>query len=70
MPPPGPLPRPRRHSVEIDVHANVGVVRPGERLVIAVSRMPKPAEQEELRMRMPGVDAVFVEANALVVYRP
>lgn len=63
----------RFQDLEIDVHTSVGIVRPGDKLVIAIgSRM---TDQEADRMKnhiqdqLPGVSVVLVEAEALVVYR-
>lgn len=50
------------------------VVRPGDTLVIAVSRITTPEQVERLKEgvaeHLPGVQAVVVEANQLAVYRP
>jgi hypothetical protein len=75
MPPAGPLPRASgsRHSIEVDVHASVGIVRPGDKLVIATGRHLDMHEAEQLmtrlREQLPGVEIVPVEASALIVYR-
>lgn len=76
MPPAGPSPRPSRsrNSIEVEVHASVGVVRSGDKLVIALPGDPPQAEVDDIRERMaadlPGVKVVIIPANALMVYRP
>lgn len=61
-------------TVEIDAHVSAGIVRPGDRLVIAVNRHLTLAEaatlRERLEARLPGVEVVPVEAAALMAYRP
>jgi hypothetical protein len=56
-------------SLEIDAHVNVGIVRPGDKLVIAVSRLPDEDEIAYLQAQIPGVEIVPIMASALVVYR-
>jgi len=61
-------------TVEIDAHVSVGIVRPGDKLVIAVNRRLSPSEvgalQYHYEKRLPGVEVVAVEAAALMAYRP
>jgi hypothetical protein len=61
-------------TAEIDAHVSVGIVRPGDRLVIAVNRRLTAAGaaalRERLGARLPGVEVVPVEAAALMAYRP
>jgi hypothetical protein len=60
-------------DLEIDVHASVGICRPGDKLVVALGRRltEKEAHDEAERIQgyLPGVTVVIVEAEALVVYR-
>jgi hypothetical protein len=60
-------------TVEIDAHVSAGIIRPGDKLVIAVARPLDMAEREKLReaveWSLPGVEAVVIQAEALVVYR-
>lgn len=75
MPPAGPPPRSRsRNSIEIDVDANVGIVRPGDKLVVATCRQLDLAEAEQMQRQLaenlPGVEAIILSgADSLVVYR-
>jgi hypothetical protein len=61
-------------GIEVDVHASVGVVRPGDTLVLATRRQLSQADADgykhRLQDRLPGVEVVIVAADALVVYRP
>jgi len=61
-------------TVEIDAHVSVGIVRPGDKLVIAVNRRITAAEADALRKRLearlPGIEVVPVEAVALMAFRP
>jgi hypothetical protein len=56
--------------MEIDVHTSVGIVRPGDKLVIAVARLLDEDEIAYLQAQVPGVEIVPIMASALVVYRP
>ncbi len=60
-------------SMEIDIHANIGLVRPGDKLVVAVGRRMSQAEvaegTERLEAQLPGVEIVFTEGESLAVYR-
>ena len=64
----------RMPAIEVDIHTSVGLVRPGDKLVIAVSRPLDMATADRIKQRfeasLPGVEIVLVEATALVVYRP
>lgn len=61
-------------ELEIGVHANIGLVRPGDKLVIGVSR---PITNDHVKdyeayvaRHLPGVEAVVICADSLAVYRP
>ena len=60
-------------GIEIDAQVSIGVVRPGDKLVIAVARPLDMDERDEMRAEteraIPGVEAVIIQADALVVYR-
>lgn len=56
------------------MHANVGIVRPGDKLIVAMCRELDMAEAEQIRRQLaenlPGVEAVILSgADSLVVYR-
>ena len=60
------------HDIEIDIHASVGIVRPGDKLVVAVSSLDMAARdklREQLGQQLPGVEVIPVQASALIVYR-
>jgi len=60
-------------GIEIDAQVSIGIVRPGDKLVIAVARPLDMDERDEMRTEteraVPGVEAVIIQADALVVYR-
>jgi len=61
-------------SIEIDVNASIGVVRPGDKLVIGLAQ-PVTADQVKdwqayIAGHLPGVEAVVVCAHTLAVYHP
>ena len=61
-----------RIPAELDIHT-IAVVRPGDKLVVAVSRPVTMMERDEIKHRLeaqlPGVQVVPVWAAALAVYR-
>jgi hypothetical protein len=63
----------RMQELEIAVDASVGVVRPGDKLVVVVP--PPASDQEVARARdmlqdlLPGVSVIVIPASGLVVYR-
>jgi len=61
-------------SIEVNVHTSVGIVRPGDKLVLACDRPLDMAEADDIRTcvreQLPGVEPVIIEAAALAVYRP
>jgi hypothetical protein len=60
-------------GIEIDAQVSIGIVRPGDKLVIAVARPLDMDERDEVRAvaerSLPGVEVVVIQADALVVYR-
>ena len=62
--------------VDVEVHANWAVVKPGDTLVVAVNLDRLLTEQEaeaaktRLEAELPGVKVVVVVANSLAVYKP
>lgn len=60
-------------DLELNVHTSVGVVRPGDKLVIATSARWTDQELHDhvaqLEEKLPGVEIVVIRAEALVVYR-
>ena len=56
-----------------DAHVSVSIVRPGDKLLIAVNRRITASEANDLRERLeaqlPGVEFGVVEAAALMAYR-
>lgn len=63
----------RTQELELNVHTSVGVVRPGDKLVVAldspISDQDASRAREHLAALLPGVDIVVVPCNGLVVYR-
>jgi hypothetical protein len=61
-------------DIEIGAHVSVGIVRPGDKLVIAVSGPLGMDERDDMRRSaeraLPGVEAVVIQAETLLVYRP
>lgn len=61
-------------DVDVDLNLYVGLVRPGDKLVVAIGRQLDMATagriRELLEAKLPGVEIVPIEASALVVYRP
>lgn len=61
-------------ELELDMHANIGLVRPGDTLVIALDQPLSKADAEQreadIAARLPGVRAVFITGNSIAVYRP
>lgn len=61
-------------SIDVDMNLYVGLVRPGDKLVVAVGHhldMATAARiRELLEAKLPDVEVVLIEAAALVVYRP
>jgi hypothetical protein len=57
----------------VGVQASVGIVRPGDKLVVALGRYVPQDEADDLKgqfeANLSGVEAVIIEADALVVYR-
>jgi hypothetical protein len=60
-------------EMEVDVQASVGIVRPGDKLVVALGRHVPQDEADDLKgqleANLSGVEAVIIEADALVVHR-
>jgi hypothetical protein len=60
-------------GIEIDAQVSIGIVRPGDKLLIAVAGPLDMGERDEVREEaerwLPGVEGVVIRADALVVYR-
>jgi hypothetical protein len=64
----------RAPELELTVHTSIGIVRPGEKLVVAVDEtrtdMDIDVLKRSLEDQLPGVKAVVIRAEGIVVYRP
>lgn len=60
-------------AIEVEIRASVGVVRPGDKLVIAVRGPLDLATRDRIKQalgaELPGVEIVPVQADALIIYQ-
>jgi hypothetical protein len=61
-------------DIEIGIHHRIDIVRPGDKLLMAVDGDPGDTEIEKWRdtlaTKLPGVELVVFNTSSLLVYRP
>lgn len=63
-----------KHTIEVEAQYTGLVVRPGDKLVVCISRRMSMAEEHDARQviqqRLPGVEITFItEATGMAIYR-
>lgn len=62
-----------RMELQLDVSTSVGLVRSGDKLVVAMAAtatdMDIDVMEQKIMAKLPGVDVIAIRAEGIVVYR-